>query len=170
MSLELVKKSHQFVKENFDHSDPKFREALDLLLRLSSECVDLCKQINTMQEWSDKVEVYLEEIGDYLTEPDNAIGKNIGKHIRTGLELGRELQKTITAKKAVMAKLENDPKQKALAEIQKHYDSVKGQFKRRGYSAQFIREMHGKYPVITDQKTIANLVARLNKENDQIPR
>ena len=69
-----------------------------------------------------------------------------------------------------MIQLENDPKQKALNEISKHYQADKSQFKRRGYSAQFVREMHGKYPVITSIKTIENLVAKLNKENSLIPR
>lgn len=67
-------------------------------------------------------------------------------------------------------RLLNDPKQKALAEIEQHYQESKTQFKRRGYTAQFIREMHDKYPIIESQKTIENLVSALNKENELIPR
>lgn len=66
-------------------------------------------------------------------------------------------------------KLDKDPKQLAKAKIIKEYWIQKNQFKRRGYSAQFISEMHKKYPIITSQKTIERLVATLNKENDQIP-
>lgn len=81
------------------------------------------------------------------------------------IEAKREL-----ALKGAIGRIKRDPKQIALKEITKHYDSNKSQFKRRGFSSQFIREMHVKYPVITDPKTIANLVAKLNKENDEIPR
>lgn len=66
-------------------------------------------------------------------------------------------------------RLEKDPKQKALRDIEHGYQNQKTQFKRRGFTAQFIRDMHIKYPIITDQKTIAKLVAKLNKENEHIP-
>ena len=66
-------------------------------------------------------------------------------------------------------RLSKDPKQLALKEIAVHYETKKEQFKRRGYSAQFIREMHQKYPEITDIKTIERLVAKLNKSNKLIP-
>jgi hypothetical protein len=73
-------------------------------------------------------------------------------------------------RKAVEAKLANDPKQLAKKEIEQIYQANKTQFKRRGYSAQFIREMHAKYPIFESQKTIENLVSALNKENKDIPR
>jgi hypothetical protein len=82
----------------------------------------------------------------------------------------RKNDRKVIASKAANARLANDPKQKALKEIEKAYETVKNQFKRRGYSAEFVREMHIKYPVITEQKTIANLVAKLNKVNQHIPR
>jgi hypothetical protein len=75
-----------------------------------------------------------------------------------------------SAQKKAFTKLANDPKQKALAKIEQHYEANKTQFKRRGFSARFIREMHSKYPIIESQKTIENLVSALNKENDAIPR
>jgi hypothetical protein len=76
---------------------------------------------------------------------------------------------SLAAQKKAYKRLENDPKQKALKEIAAHYQTVKNQFKRRGFSAQFVREMHTKYPVIAAIKTIENLVSALNKENDAIP-
>lgn len=72
--------------------------------------------------------------------------------------------------KNALLRLERDPKQKALADIEKHYLANKAQFKRYGYSAEFIREMHDKYPIIQSYKTIENLVTRLNKKNELIPR
>ena len=81
-----------------------------------------------------------------------------------------KVSKSEAAKKSIQKKLENDPKQKWLKEIEKHYEAVKNQFKRRGYSAQFIREMSARYPKIDSQKTIQNLVTKLNKKNELIPR
>lgn len=97
-------------------------------------------------------------------------------HLKSSIELHREymekaiyagidMQKTYHAKNAVRKKLKNDPKQKALKEIQRHYDSNKFQFKRRGYSAQFVKQMGDKYPIIESHKTIERLVAKLNKIN-----
>lgn len=74
------------------------------------------------------------------------------------------------AREKAYKRLENDPKQHALDEILNHYEAQKHQFKRRGYSAQFVRDMNAKYPIITSIKTIEKLVATLNKENDAIPR
>lgn len=73
-------------------------------------------------------------------------------------------------KVAVRKKLANDPKQKALLEIEQHYQAKKSKFKIRGFSAQFIRDMWAQYPVIESQKTIENLVSALNKQNENIPR
>ena len=78
-------------------------------------------------------------------------------------------QVTINAYNAVRAKLEKDPKQLAKKEIEKEYQNVNNQFKRRGFTAQFNRDMHIKYPVITDIKTIERLTAELNKSNELIP-
>lgn len=69
----------------------------------------------------------------------------------------------------VMKKLANDPKQKALKEIEEHYQAAKDKFKRGGYGAEFIRTMHAKYPVIVDSDTIKKLVTRLNKANKATP-
>jgi hypothetical protein len=68
------------------------------------------------------------------------------------------------ARNAALARVAKDPKQKALKEIETEFHKVSGQFKRRGYGAQFIREMADKHPIITDTKTISKLVARLKKE------
>jgi len=83
---------------------------------------------------------------------------------------GIKIQKIDHAKRAANARYKNDPRQIALAEIKQQYQANKTQFKRRGYSAQFIREMHDKYPIIESQKTIENLVSALNKTNEDIPR
>lgn len=166
MAIELLSKSNKFIKENLNSKDPNVQEAVNLLVEAADVCLSLVKQLHALQEWSDKVEGHLEEVGDYLSNQPLMIENNI----KTGIELGSKLQKTLTARKAVTARLAKDPKQMALTEIQSHYQNVKSQFKRRGYTAQFVRDMHNKYPVITDQKTIANLVAELNKANDLIPR
>lgn len=66
-------------------------------------------------------------------------------------------------------RLAKDPIQLAKKEIVKEYETVKSQFKRRGFSAQFVRDMKAKYLIIVDIKTIERLVAKLNKENELIP-
>lgn len=77
--------------------------------------------------------------------------------------------KSEAASKSVQTKLANNPVQLAKKEIEKEYELVKIKFKRHGYSAQFIRDMHAKYPVIVDSDTIKKLVTKLNKSNELIP-
>lgn len=79
-------------------------------------------------------------------------------------------QRSNFAKKGVNARLANDPIQLAKTEIIEEYEKRNSQFKRRGYSAQFAREMLKKYPVITSIKTIDKLISKLNKINVLIPR
>ena len=96
-----------------------------------------------------------------------------GQGILWELKYKEEFAKNIiseNARKNALTGLARDPKQLALKEITKNYKLKISQFKRRAYTAQFVREMHNKYPVITEQKTIANLVTRLNKENELLPR
>ena len=86
--------------------------------------------------------------------------------VTQGVLMERQLRPKYLANR----RLKNDPIQLAKKEIEKCYEASKSQFKRRGYSAQFIREMHTKYPIIQSHKTIEKLVAALNSENDHIPR
>lgn len=66
--------------------------------------------------------------------------------------------------------IEKTPIFHAKRKIAEHYEANKTQFKRRGYSAQFIREMWEKYPEIQSIKTVEKLVSNLNKTNHEIPR
>jgi len=81
-----------------------------------------------------------------------------------------EYEKSNSMRKYAKLRLANDPKQKALDEIKSHYEAAKHQFRRRGYTAKFVKEMAEIYPIIESQKTIENLVTALNKENELIPR
>lgn len=72
--------------------------------------------------------------------------------------------------KGATARLALCPKQLALKKIKLDYEAIKHEFKRKGFSAQFARKMHEKYPEITAIKTIENLVSALNKDNELIPR
>ncbi|MFW5431255.1 MAG: hypothetical protein ACKE5M_04160 [Methylophilaceae bacterium] len=80
-----------------------------------------------------------------------------------------EFIKSMYGKLNAERRLKKDPVQLALKEIEKIYITKKAQFRRRGFSAQFIRDMADKYPVIKDLKTIGKLVSKLNKANDKIP-
>jgi len=97
---------------------------------------------------------------DYITQ--EIINDLIGDKIQEGVKAQRQQQ----ARNAASAKLAQDPKQQALKEIKVEYDAVKHLFKRHGYSAQFARDMHDKYPMFADIKTIKNLVTKLNKTNN----
>lgn len=99
---------------------------------------------------------------DMYVDSDNPVAKALSDSLK--------LEKSRIARQSSLSKLANDPIQIAKKEIEDHYQNSKNQFKRRGYSAQFIREMHKKYPVITSIKTIESLVAKLNKGNELIPR
>ncbi len=61
-------------------------------------------------------------------------------------------------------RLENDPKQLAKKQIENDFLIVQKQFKRRGYTAQFVKEMGAKYLIFESYKTIENLVAKLKKK------
>jgi hypothetical protein len=93
-----------------------------------------------------------------------------GNSVAKALKDSFKLEKSRTARQSSLVKLANDPIQAAKKQIEAHYQNSKNQFRRRGYSAQFIREMYKQYPVIKSIKTIENLVARLNRENELIPR
>ncbi len=79
-------------------------------------------------------------------------------------------QKSTFARQGANARLASDPIQKAKVEIEKEYNQRKSQFKRRGYTAEFVREMLEKHTLIKSIKTIEKLVAKLNKDNELIPR
>lgn len=66
------------------------------------------------------------------------------------------------------ARAAKDPRTQALNEIEKEYRLRAGQFKRRGYQAAFTREMHAKYPIIEDPKSITTRITELNKQKVSI--
>lgn len=76
-----------------------------------------------------------------------------------------KLRKSKKMKEYALLRLANDPKQKALDEIKSQYEVVKHQFRRRGFSAQFVKNMAERYQIIESPKTIERLVAKLNKIN-----
>lgn len=106
------------------------------------------------------------DVGEQLLEM-LAKGNNV---VADGLLRSQNYQKTKQARNAALARLRGDPKQKALLEIEQKYQAVKSSFKRHGYTAQFARDMHVKYPIFEDIRTIQNLVAKLNKSNELIPK
>lgn len=86
------------------------------------------------------------------------------------IDIGANQQIKYQAIENARKKLANDPKQKALKEIEVEYEAVKSSFKRRGFSKQFARDMHKKHLIIEDVVTIERLVTRLNKVNEFIPK
>ena len=103
-----------------------------------------------------------EALLELLAENKNAVAK--------GLLDAQKYQKTRQARNAALKRLKDDPKQKALIEIEAHYEASKSSFKRYGFSAQFAKLMHREYPIFEDIKTIQKLVTKLNKSNEHIPK
>ena len=96
--------------------------------------------------------------------------KHINSLISRNSYLNQKVENhTLARRKGAEVMLANCPVQLAKKNIEEEYKIVKNQFKRRGYSAQFIREMKEKYTKITDIKTIERLVTKLNKLNEEIP-
>lgn len=165
-SLEMLK----FL--NFSHEDllsyaAKLLVYQDELVETNEYLVELLSNVEkVLHIFSGKFNKDSQELRlkmlEYMSEADNELAKTIVK--------GVNIQKQLQGKKAARARLARDPKQSALKEIENLYKNQKSQFKRYGYTAQFVRDMHAKYPIITDSKTIEKLVARLNKENEEIPR
>ena len=85
---------------------------------------------------------------------NNVNNRSINKH-----------NKSNAMRKYANIRVANDPKQKALDEIKSHYDVARHQFKRRGYTAKFVKEMAALFPIIESIKTIERFVAKLNKIN-----
>lgn len=111
-----------------------------------------------------------EEKYDLITEAFNAINSSQGSDMWNYGEENILRQKSDMMREAAKKRWLNDPTQAALTAISKHYEEKKSKFKLRGFTAQFVREMHATYPVITSIKTIENLVAKLNANNELIPR
>jgi len=115
-----------------------------------------------LQDYSDKF--------DYVIEAMEAFGfVDYNQSHNFGRELATE-ESTRIRSKAAKKGLENNSVQIALRKIEDEYQSVKTQFKRYGYTAEFIRRMHALFPVIQSQKTIENLVTKLNRKNKDLPR
>ena len=94
--------------------------------------------------------------------------KDTLKNINSILKIAVEKNKK-DRRKGAEAMLANSPVEAAKKNIEEEYKIVRNQFKRRGFSAQFIRDMKEKYPIIIDIRTIERLVTKLNKVNEQIP-
>ena len=117
--------------------------------------------------WLNVAEISLENIKkfDYVAEALDAFRLAQGNIMwRYGAEF-KEEEIFESRSNAAKRGIESAPKQMALKEIKGHYEASKHQFKRRGYTAQFVKDMSIRYPVIESQKTIENLVAKLKKDN-----
>ncbi len=110
------------------------------------------------------------EGGGYEGEQMLAMLANADNKVAKGLLQAQKYQKTKQARNAALVRLKDDPKQKALKEIEAKYQDVKHIMHLHGRSAQFAREMHAKYSIFDDIATINRLVAKLNKSNELIPK
>ena len=188
MTDELIEtKNFDELSENYTNCDVEFERIKAILVERDYSYSKLIVFAAHMVLSSNLYEQSYEEILEISRkqgEAMNRLSKHIDEH-KIGNEKDFldfiELIKKVSRTEGVLferknrpkylayRRLSKDPKQLALKEIAVHYETKKEQFQRRGYSAQFIREMHQKYPEITDIKTIERLVAKLNKSNELIP-
>ncbi len=158
---------------------PKYEEFVDIIKEQTKECNFLHYVIQAMESVIEPQirEMKKSELAKALAEAVyyiycteswlKAKDVNIEHFQRENLKYKYMLEitpskvRSETARNAALAKLENDPKQKALKEIESEFNKRKGHFKRRGYGAAFVREMSKKYPIIESQKTIEELVRKL---------
>ena len=127
----------------------------DVLIFIGLHWLNIAEKL---QENSDKF--------DYIAEALNAFELHSSYDMYSeGLKVGQYQAKEIRSN-AGKKGIENKPIPIALKEIEMQYQSVKSRFKRGGYGAQFVREMHAKYPVIVDRDTINRLVTKLKKSNE----
>lgn len=131
-------------------------------------------KIESIKELEACIEIFLEAKQSFFNDKDT--GKFLVAFSMASMMYGEIFGRVVhcmylSNQKSEYSKkrLKNDPKQLAKTEIEKQYQESKTQFNRHGFSAQFCRDMHQKYPVITDIKTIERLVSKLNKVNDEIP-
>lgn len=172
MSNKLSDKEELIKKLNLEYQDlvrlaaammKDLEEQENELNELKKLADDFSKVLTVIKVLGDKDKAKLANpLLDMYVDSDNPLAKALSDSLK--------LEKSRIARQSSLLKLANDPIQIAKKEIEAHYQNSKNQFKRRGYSAQFIREMHKQYPVITSIKTIESLVAKLNKENELIPR
>ena len=188
MTDELIKtKNFDELSENYTNFDVELERIKGILVERDYSYSDLlvfaAQMVLSSNFYEDGYEGIL-EISNKQNEVINLLSKRINelpfgneKDFLDFIELIKEVSRVegiLSERKSrpkylAYRRLAKDPKQLALKEIAVHYETKKEQFKRRGYSAQFIREMHQKYPEITDIKTIERLVTKLNKSNELIP-
>lgn len=172
MTNELSEKEELIKKLNLGYDD-LVRLAAGLM-KVSREQENELNELKKLADDFSKVLTVIKVLGDKdkakLANLFLDMYVDVGNPVAKALSDSLKLEKSRTARKSSLAKLANDPVQIAKKHIEAHYQNSKNQFKRRGYSAQFVREMHKQYPVIKSIKTIENLVAKLNKDNELIPR
>lgn len=101
---------------------------------------------------------------DLLADSVSALHLSTQGEMHVESYFARKNDRSVNARKAANARLASDPKQLALKEIEKEFNASKYPFNKRGYTAKFVKEMAEKYTVIKDSKSIANLVAKLKKQ------
>ena len=188
MTGELIKtKNFDELSENYTNCDVELERIKAILFErdysYSKLLVFAAQMVFSSNFYEDGYKGIL-EISNKQDEVVNLLSKHIREHplgnekdFLDFIELIKKVSRTegvlierkSRPKYLAYRRLAKDPKQLAKKEITIHYETKRKEFKRHGYSAIFIREMHQKYPEITDIKTIERLVTKLNKSNELIP-
>ncbi len=171
-SLSLEQQEKNLRKLNLNYEELLKLTASLMIEQLESELVTYNLErhlIDTMSALS-ILKHMAKKDGDYEGEIMLAMLANADNKVAKGLLQAQKYQKTKQARNAALVRLKDDPKQKALKEIEAKYQDVKHIIHLHGRSAQFAREMHAKYPIFDDIATINRLIAKLNKSNELIPK
>lgn len=102
------------------------------------------------------------------TGENETLLKILYKELEERIAALEALLRQSAASRAGKARAAKDPRTQALNEIEKEYWLREVQFKRSGYQAVFTREMHAKYPIIEDVKSITTRITKLNKQKISI--
>jgi len=102
---------------------------------------------------------FIHNVKDQLNDQDIAVLKERQSwhdSLKVGIPQIISNTKSMQGRRAANARLEKDPVQIALKEIELEFNRVSNQFKRHGYGAEFCRKMQDKYPIILDPRPYPN--------------
>ncbi|SDY63959.1 hypothetical protein [Nitrosomonas sp. Nm33] len=103
----------------------------------------------------------------YLLKHKRAMFKyDYSNYFEPLIEHERKNARTETARNAALRGIELDPKQEILNLIEIEAIRVKDRFSKRGYKAEFLRDMREKYPLIVDDQSITKRLKNLDKNGN----
>ncbi len=145
---EALKPIHKLYKDNLHHIKAK-----DILKDAIQAAIDNPAMTPEVKEAAELFILLLEETGNSFKYDADSVMEPVVKITRVEIP-----------SKGGQQRAENDSRTKILEEIEKEAISRSKQFKRRGYQAEFVREMLKKHYTLTDDKAIIKRLGNLKKD------